>query len=55
MNDFANRVEPEIPIYINNFEKGIEEISKLVHSKFEVAKSCHDGSRLSFQERLDMG
>jgi hypothetical protein len=30
MIDFANRVEPEIPIYINNFEKGIDSFSKLV-------------------------
>lgn len=30
MNDFANRVEPEIPIYINNFEKGIDSFSKLI-------------------------
>lgn len=31
MNDFANRVEPEIPIYINNFEKGIDSFSKLIN------------------------
>lgn len=30
MNDFANRIEPEIPIYINNFEKGIDSFSKLI-------------------------
>jgi mRNA-degrading endonuclease RelE of RelBE toxin-antitoxin system len=30
MNDFANRVEPEIPIYIENFENGIDSLSKLV-------------------------
>jgi mRNA-degrading endonuclease RelE of RelBE toxin-antitoxin system len=30
MNNFANRIEPEIPIYINNFEKGIDSFSKLI-------------------------
>jgi hypothetical protein len=30
MNDFANRIEPEIPIYIINFEKGIDSFSKLI-------------------------
>ncbi len=30
MNDFATRIEPEIPIYINNFEKGIDSFSKLI-------------------------
>jgi len=30
MNDFANRIEPDIPIYIINFEKGIDSFSKLV-------------------------
>jgi hypothetical protein len=30
MNDFAKRIEPEIPIYMNNFEKGIDSFSKLV-------------------------
>lgn len=31
MNDFANRVEPEISIYIENFENGIDSLSKLVN------------------------
>ena len=30
MNDFATRIEPEIPIYIDNFEKGIDSFSKLI-------------------------
>lgn len=30
MNNFANRIEPEIPIYINNFEKGIDSFLKLI-------------------------
>lgn len=30
MNDYSNRIEPEIPIYINNFEKGIDSFSKLI-------------------------
>lgn len=30
MNNFANRIEPEIPIYISNFEKGIDSFSKLI-------------------------
>ncbi|MCK6608785.1 MAG: DUF4062 domain-containing protein [Flavobacterium sp.] len=31
MNDFASRIEPEIPIYIENFENGIDSLSKLVN------------------------
>ena len=31
MDDYTNRVEPEIPIYISNFEKGIDSFSKLVN------------------------
>lgn len=30
MNNYANRIEPEIPIYIKNFEKGIDSFSKLI-------------------------
>nr|WP_315190052.1 DUF4062 domain-containing protein [uncultured Flavobacterium sp.] len=30
MNNFANRIEPEIPIYMKNFEKGIDSFSKLI-------------------------
>ncbi|MBS7787086.1 DUF4062 domain-containing protein [Flavobacterium sp. CYK-55] len=31
MNDFANRMEVEIPIYIESFENGIDYLSKLVN------------------------
>lgn len=31
MNDFASRIEPEIPIYIDSFENGIDSLSKLVN------------------------
>lgn len=31
MNDFANRIEPEIPIYFSHFEKGIDSFSKLIN------------------------
>lgn len=31
MNDFANRIEPEIPIYFSHFEKGIDALSKLIN------------------------
>ncbi|WP_426064540.1 DUF4062 domain-containing protein [Flavobacterium sp. DSP2-3-1] len=30
MNNYASRIEPEIPIYIKNFEKGIDSFSKLI-------------------------
>lgn len=30
MNDYANRIEPEIPIFINSFEKGADAFSNLV-------------------------
>jgi len=29
MNEFASRIQPEIPIYINNFEKGIDAFAKM--------------------------
>lgn len=30
MNNYASRIEPEIPIYIKHFEKGIDSFSKLI-------------------------
>ncbi|NOX65498.1 MAG: hypothetical protein GXO85_06790 [Chlorobi bacterium] len=30
MNDFAKRIEPDIPIFMNSFEKGIDALSNLV-------------------------
>jgi len=31
VNDFADRIEPEIPIYMANFERGIDAFSKLIN------------------------
>lgn len=31
VNDYANRIEPEIPIYMSNFERGIDALSKLIN------------------------
>lgn len=49
MNEFASRIEPEMPIYINNFEKGIDAFAKMAiiyksdfegkEEEIEVAKS----------------
>lgn len=30
MNDFASRIEPEVPVFHSNFEKGVDAISKLL-------------------------
>ena len=30
MNDFANRIEPDIPIFVNSFERGADAFSNLV-------------------------
>lgn len=51
MNDFANRVEPDIPIFINSFEKGIDALSNLV----TLYRSDIDNAQEAvFQEAIDL-
>ena len=49
MNNYANRIEPEIPIYINNFEKGIDSFSKL----FMIFKSDFEDKNNDIIEASD--
>lgn len=49
MNDFANRIEPEIPIYIENFEEGIDCLSKLIN----IYITDHDNRYQTQLEELD--
>lgn len=55
MNDFAHRIESDIPIYINNFEKGIDSFSKLVTiyiNDFENKKEEIDEANISLEALL---
>lgn len=55
MNDFAHRIESDIPIYINNFEKGIDSFSKLVTiyiNDFENKKHEIDEANISLEGLL---
>lgn len=52
MNDFASRIDPEIPIYISHFEKGIDAFEKLAN----IYKSDFDNKKdelLEAKESLD--
>ncbi|MFY0481133.1 DUF4062 domain-containing protein [Flavobacterium sp. PLA-1-15] len=56
MNDFANRIEPEIPIYFSNFEKGIDSFSKLINiykSDFENKKEEINELKVSLKNLID--
>ncbi|WPR70904.1 DUF4062 domain-containing protein [Flavobacterium sp. NG2] len=49
MNNFAQRIEPEIPIYMTNFEKGIDSFSKLIM----IYKSDFDNKKEDIIEASD--
>lgn len=56
MNDFANRIEPEIPIYFSHFEKGIDAFSKLItiyKSDFESKTEEIDEAKVSLRSLLN--
>lgn len=56
MNDYANRIEPEIPIYFNNFEKGIDAFSKLItiyKSDFENKRNEVNEAKVSLKSLMD--
>lgn len=56
MNDYANRLEPEIPIYFNNFEKGIDAFSKLItiyKSDFENKNEEINEAKISLKSLID--
>lgn len=56
MNDFANRIEPEIPIYFNNFEQGIDAVSKLINiykSDFENKNDEISDAKISLKDLID--
>ncbi|MGK4568361.1 DUF4062 domain-containing protein [Flavobacterium sp. 3HN19-14] len=46
MDEFASRVEPEIPIYINNFENGIDAFAKMAM----IYKSDFEGKEDEIEE-----
>lgn len=55
MNEFASRIEPEIPIYINNFENGIDAFAKLAtlyKSDFEGKEEEIDEARIALETLL---
>jgi hypothetical protein len=56
MNDFANRIEPEIPIYFSHFEKGIDSLSKLINiykSDFENKSEEINEARTSLKSLIN--
>lgn len=56
MNDFANRIEPEIPIYFNHFEIGIDSFSKLINiykSDFENKNDEISEAKISLKGLID--
>jgi len=56
MNDFANRIEPEIPIYFNHFELGIDSFSKLINiykSDFENKNDEISEAKISLKGLID--
>ncbi len=55
MNDFANRIEPEIPIYFNHFEIGIDSFSKSHIYKSDFANKSDEISdaKISLKGLID--
>lgn len=56
MNDYANRIQPEIPIYFTHFEKGIDAFSKLItiyKSDFENKNEEINEAKISLKSLID--
>lgn len=56
MNDFAKRIEPEIPIYFFHFEKGIDSFSKLINiykSDFKNKNEEISDAKTSLKDLID--
>jgi len=56
MNDFANRIQPEIPIYFTHFEKGIDALSKLItiyKADFENKNEEINEAKVSLKSLID--
>jgi len=55
MNEFASRIEPEIPIYINNFENGIDAFAKMAiiyRSDFEENENEIEEAKIALENLL---